>query len=108
MARTATRNGAEGNFKADIETHARKIRKDISALADSFAVAGGTLADDAKANAGAKADELRQLSEDTVRELRDQLADVEKQIGTQFRERPFTSLALAAAVGFLLAVMMRR
>jgi ElaB/YqjD/DUF883 family membrane-anchored ribosome-binding protein len=108
MARTATRNGSEGNFKADVETHARKIRKDISALADSLATAGGTLADDAKANAGAKADELRQLSEDTVRELQNQLALVEKQIATRFRERPLTSLALAAAVGFLFAVMMRR
>ena len=108
MAPTSKRNDNDGNFTADLEYHAGRIRKDISAIADSLATAGGTLADDAISNAGVKAAELRQYSEEPVSGLRDQLALVEKRIGSQFREHPVASLALAGAAGFLIALLMRR
>ena len=108
MARTATANGSVEAAKKDFERHAGQIRKDISALAESITDAGVSITDNAKSGASAKADELRQVSDETIRELRAQLATIEKQVGTQVRERPITALAAAAGVGFLIAMLARR
>lgn len=107
-ASTATANGSNEAIKKDFEKHAGRIRRDISALAESLSEAGSTLTDDAKAGANAKAMELRQASDETIRELRAQLESIEKQIGGHVRERPITALAAAAGVGFLIAMLARR
>ncbi|MEC9343986.1 MAG: DUF883 domain-containing protein [Pseudomonadota bacterium] len=110
MARTATRtaNGASEKIREDLEEHVGRIRKDIAALAGSITDAGSTLAGDARTGANAKATELRQVSEETIRDLRNQLETLEKQIGGKVRERPVAALAIAAGAGFLFAMLARR
>ena len=105
---STSRNGVTGDVMADFGTHANRIREDIATLASSISDAGSALSEDAKYNASAKAIELKQASQDAIRDLRNQLDAVEKQMSGQLRDRPFTTLAIAAGVGFLFAVLTRR
>lgn len=95
---------ATGASQADFERHAGRIREDIEKLAGSVAKAGSALS----ADAGAKAGELREASENTLRELRAQFADVEKQLSNKVHERPVAALGVAVGIGFLLAMITRR
>ncbi len=99
---------ATGATQADFERHASRIREDIEKLAGSVATAGSALSADVRANAGAKANELREASESTLRELRAQFHDVEKQLRTKVREKPVAALGVAVGIGFLIALIARR
>lgn len=110
MARTAAaskRNGTELTEK-EVQAHVGRIREDIAQLADNVTNAGTALVDGAKASANARADQAKQLSQDTIRELRAQLDDVERHVSRQVQERPLAALGVAAGVGFLIAMLARR
>lgn len=110
MARSMTSNinDTTDEMKKDFDVHAGRIRNEIASLASSVSEAGSNLASDAKAGASAKATELKQVTDQTIRDLRAQLEVLEKQVGDKVRERPVTALAIAAGVGFLVAMMARR
>lgn len=108
MARTAAVKTNGSQTSKEFEAHVGRIRDDIAKLASNVSEAGGAIVDGAKADANAKADQARQISQETIRELRAQLADIEKRVTTQVRERPLAALGVAAGVGFLLALMARR
>jgi ElaB/YqjD/DUF883 family membrane-anchored ribosome-binding protein len=109
MAHTSARNSSTaGKPRSELEAHAKRIRRDIAALADSVTDAGGAVAYNASSTAGRTAAELQKASQETVRELQAQLASVENRISDRIRERPLSSIALALGAGLALAFLMRR
>jgi ElaB/YqjD/DUF883 family membrane-anchored ribosome-binding protein len=62
----------------------------------------------ARKAASAKAEELRAQGEAAFDELRESALDYEKQIADAVREKPVTSLAIAAGVGFFFALLAQR
>ncbi|MCB1422466.1 MAG: DUF883 family protein [Nitratireductor sp.] len=116
MPRTATdtkTNGsanpkASGNLGKDIDKQIDRIRNEIRSLAETVTEAGVVVAGDVKTQAAAKASDARATSQQVFEDLNKQLATVEKQLAGHVRRKPVSSLAIAAGVGFLAALIARR
>ncbi|GHC76583.1 DUF883 family protein [Limoniibacter endophyticus] len=108
MATTNKSETAPRDAVKDIERDIQALREDIANLASQLAAAGKEQAQAAKGAAYAKAEELRRRGEDAVERARANAEDVEAQIIDHVHEKPITSLAIAAGVGFLTALILRR
>lgn len=85
---------AEGR---DLEADIERLREDIARLTEHLMQAG---------NRGMR--RARRAAMDSADQLRGSAEDLQNDMAETVRERPFAALALAAAAGFLVAVMMRR
>ncbi|MGE0233183.1 MAG: YqjD family protein [Flavobacteriaceae bacterium] len=93
---------------ADIEAQLGQVRDDIAMLAKSIAALGANKKTALKADAQRRLDNLGTASEEVLHSLNRQIGAIEKEISGQVRDRPLTTLGIAAGVGFLLAMVMRR
>lgn len=111
MSTTTTKSeaAAHGNVSATaIEKKIARLKSDMSDLATSLADLGMDTAKGVKSDADAKVAEFVQTGEATLDDLRAQLNLYERQVARTVRERPIAALGLAAALGFLLALLFRR
>lgn len=113
MATASTgKTGAAGDAaKAtpeDLEAELAQLRKDIARLTEQLAVTGEHGYAAARRAAEEGVEQLRVKGEAAVDVLRSNVNDVERQIVDAVREKPFTSLAIAAGIGYLFALLSRR
>ncbi|PRD43998.1 DNA gyrase subunit B [Phyllobacterium phragmitis] len=85
----------------DLQAQIIRLKEDIAGIAATIANMGSEKVREAKHGASDTYDSARQSGEDAIGELRDQIAQTA-------RDRPLTTIAAAAGVGFLLALMARR
>ncbi|GAB1583183.1 MULTISPECIES: YqjD family protein [Phyllobacteriaceae] len=85
----------------DLQAQIARLKEDIAGLASAIADLGSEKMHKAKRGAAETYESAYRSGEDAVTELRDQLAETA-------RERPLTTIAAAAGVGFLLALLARR
>lgn len=97
-------NGASPDLEADI----RQLRADIAKLTEQLTTTGEHSYSTARRAAREGVDQLRAQGEAALDGLRSNARDVEEQILATVREKPITSLAVAAGVGFLFALLSRR
>lgn len=103
MATTGARASREDNNAnarsnmQDMNSDIEQLRKDIAQLTDHLKQAGYRSVSRAQRAAKDSAGQLRGTAED----FQDDMAEM-------VREKPMAALAMAAGVGFLLAMMMRR
>lgn len=107
MAATAAKSGAK-NETDELKAEIAKLRKELSDLAKHVSEVGDMSARTARKAATAKAEELRKQGEAAFEDLRESALGYEKQLTDSVREKPVTSLAIAAGVGFVLALLARR
>ena len=108
MAATAATKSNPKNETEELKAEIAKLRKEISDLAKHVSQVGDMSARTARKTASAKAEELRNQGEAAFEELRSNALDYEKQLTETVREKPITSLAIAAGVGFFFALLARR
>ena len=111
MAATSKSTRSDGNANPvvdDIAERAARIRDDLAALGEALAGAGSVQSGVAREAAEHKIDELLKSGEQIVAELSDHYSRAEKQVSTTVRDKPFQSLGVAVAAGFLAAFLMRR
>jgi ElaB/YqjD/DUF883 family membrane-anchored ribosome-binding protein len=101
-------SAASGDLQADLQALRDDVARLTQQIADIFAAKGSTAwsrarasVDGAFADAGDKGNE----AVDAVLEVRDNMVGA---IDQSLRERPYTTLALAAAIGFLFGATWRR
>jgi len=113
-AKDATRESAKaasaasGDIQADLEALRNDVARLANQIADIFTAKGGAALGRAKSNIeGVMSDATAKGQEavDAVREVGDNLADA---IDESLEKRPYTTLALAAGIGFLFGVIWRR
>jgi ElaB/YqjD/DUF883 family membrane-anchored ribosome-binding protein len=99
---------ASGDIQADLAA----LRDDVSRLAsqigDIFAARGGDVWRKAKSNVGGVVSDVQDKGMEAVgavREVGDNMVDA---IDESLKRRPYTTLALAAAIGFLFGATWRR
>ncbi|RUM97675.1 DUF883 domain-containing protein [Pseudaminobacter arsenicus] len=97
-------NGAGPDLEADI----RQLRADIAKLTEQLATTGEHSYSTARRAAKEGVDQLRAQGEAAFEGLRSNARDVEEQVLATVREKPITSLAVAAGIGFLFALLSRR
>ena len=105
-----TENGAESGMRssADLDADIQQLREDIAKLAAQLSKTGEHGYGAARRAAAEGVDQLRAQGEAVMEGLRANAKDIEAQLMSTVREKPVTSLAIAAGVGFLFALLSRR
>jgi ElaB/YqjD/DUF883 family membrane-anchored ribosome-binding protein len=112
MAAAASRSEKSENggrlTPQDLEADIQQLKDDIAKLAKQLAATGEHSYGAVRRATAEGADQLRVQGEAALDTIRTNAKDIEQQILTTVREKPVTALAIAAGIGFLLAVMTRR
>ncbi|PSJ63421.1 DUF883 family protein [Kumtagia ephedrae] len=107
-AAKAAEDIAEDAARPDLEADIRQLRQDIAKLAEQLTKTGQHSYGTARRAAAEGAEQLRAQGEAAIQNLKSNARDLEDQLTTTVREKPITSLAIAAGVGYLLALLSRR
>lgn len=112
---SSTKKRDSAFFNGSVEDQLSEIRDDIAALSKILSKRGaqasrdvGAKAQDIRGHAEAGLGELRDQGEVLLAELRDRYAIAEKQVRQNVREHPIATIGAAAAIGVLLAIVLRR
>ncbi|TIX18016.1 MAG: DUF883 domain-containing protein [Mesorhizobium sp.] len=108
MATAAGKNATDGRTSPDLEADIRQLKADIEKLTKQLAKTGEHGYGTARRAATEGVEQLRAQGEAAFEGLRGNARDIEAQIVANVREKPVTSLAIAAGVGFLFALLARR
>jgi ElaB/YqjD/DUF883 family membrane-anchored ribosome-binding protein len=111
MAATTGKNakpGAEPLGQADLEAELQQLREDVAMLREQLARTGQHGYGAARKAAAEGVEQLRAQGEAAMEHLRTNARDIEDQLTVAVREKPVTALAIAAGVGYFLALLSRR
>ena len=92
------------NLAADVA----RLRDDVRKLTEQIQALGEQSMRTAKRAATEKVEQLKAQGEAAMSELRGNAEELEEQLVARVREKPITSLAMAAGLGYLFATIMRR
>lgn len=92
----------------DLEAEIAQLREDIAALAKQLQATGEHSYSTAKRAAAEGVEQLKAQGEAAYNTVRANARDMEAQLIASVREKPVTSLAIAAGAGFLFALLSRR
>ncbi|HEV7415799.1 MAG TPA: DUF883 domain-containing protein [Tianweitania sediminis] len=92
----------------DIEVQLQQLREDLAALARSVAAVGSEKADDYRRRARRATNDATDASLQMVEAAREQAMSLERDLERKIRTSPIQSVAMAAGVGFLIAMLARR
>lgn len=92
----------------DLEAEIARLKDDVAKLTDLISATGKHSYSAARKAATEGAEQLRVQGEAAVNALKSNANDLERQVTESVREKPITSLAIAAGVGFFLALLSRR
>ena len=106
--KTARRTSIGTDTASDIEAKINQIRADISSLAGHIGELGSTAADGAKGQAMSVKSDVLDASERALQDLRAQLSTLETDLRRHVRDKPLQTLGIAAGIGFLAAILLRR
>lgn len=93
---------------ADLEADIRQLKEDIEKLTRQLAATGEHGYGAARRATAEGVEQLKAHGEAALGSLRGSAEDIEAQIVARVREKPVTSLAIAAGVGYLFALLSRR
>lgn len=101
------RTGSAASTK-DIELQLEQLREDIAALAKTVAAVGNEKASEMKSKAKRAAADASDASYQIAEAAKNQALTWERDLEGQIRANPLQSVAIAAGVGFLFALLSRR
>lgn len=94
--------------QSEIEAQIATLREEISKLSAQIASSGERSYGAARKIASEGVDHLKAQGEAAVHRMRANAEDIEAQVIASVREKPVTSLAIAAGIGFVFAMIARR
>lgn len=92
----------------ELEIQISRLKDEIAGIAATLKDIGAEKVYGAKQTAANSYDDAVRRGEAAIDDVRQQVQDLEEQISSAVREKPLTSLAIAAGVGYLLAMIARR
>jgi len=92
----------------DLEADIKQLREDIAKLTEQLARTGQHSYGAARRAAAEGVEQLRAQGEAAMEGLKSNAQDFEDQLTAAVREKPITYLAIAAGIGYFLALMQRR
>jgi ElaB/YqjD/DUF883 family membrane-anchored ribosome-binding protein len=101
-------NMAGTSSTKDVEIQIQQLREDIAALARSVAAVGSEKADDYRVRVRRATNDATEASMQMVEAAREHALSMEKDLERKIRTNPLQSVAMAAGVGFLIAMLARR
>jgi ElaB/YqjD/DUF883 family membrane-anchored ribosome-binding protein len=103
-----TATGSSTSTNRDIDGQLQQLRSDIASLAKTVAAVGSDKATEAKGRARRAASDAVDSSYQMVEAAKDQAMTWERDLERQIRMKPIQSVAIAAGVGFVFALLSRR
>lgn len=94
--------------KRSLEQDIAQLKKDLAKLAEQFSKTGQHSYGAAKRAATEGVEQLKSQGEAAFGDFKAGAENIEVQLSEAVREKPVTSLAIAAGVGFLFAMLSRR
>lgn len=92
----------------DLHVQIEQLRKEISQIASTLTEVGNEKLASAKDKAGKLYTNAKETGEEAFSTAKEKVSNLESQMCDCVRQKPATSLAVAAGVGFLLAMLVRR
>lgn len=92
----------------ELEAEIARLREEMAKLAEQIGRTRDSSYTAARQAASEGMEHLKAQGEAAMEGVRENARDVEKQLSEAVREKPITSLAIAACVGFLFAALTRR
>lgn len=112
MVASATGPGKSSNASkssaAELEAQIEILRAEVAKLSEQLESSSEISVRAMKKAAAAGVDQIKSQGEAAYEGFRANARDIEGQVYATVREKPATSLAIAAAVGYLLAIISRR
>ena len=108
MAAAAGKQGNGTKTAPDLEADIKQLKADIEALTKQLALTGEHGYGAARRAATQGAEQLKVQGDAALDSISATARDLEDQLMQTVREKPVTSLAIAAGVGFLVALLARR
>jgi ElaB/YqjD/DUF883 family membrane-anchored ribosome-binding protein len=99
---------AAASSTKDVEIQIQQLREDIAALARSVAAVGSEKAEDYRHRVRRATNDATDASMQMVEAAREHALSMEKDLERKIRTNPLQSVAMAAGVGFLIAMLARR
>lgn len=96
------------SVSVELEAEIARLREDVARLTEQLGRTGEHTLAAARRAASDGAEQLRAKGEAAVETLRSKSDDLEQQVSDRVREKPITSLAIAAGIGFFFALLSRR
>jgi len=97
-----------GATERSLEDDIKQLQKDVAKLTEMLAKTGRHSYDTARKAASVGMDQLKSEGQSAFDDFRVGAENVEAELTDAVREKPVTSLAIAAGVGFLFALLSRR
>lgn len=93
---------------AEVSAQLAQLREDLANLASSVKALGAGVSSEVKARASRVADEAIAAGEETVDNVRNEIQSINDSLVYQVQKNPLQALGIAAAAGFLIAIVTRR
>lgn len=94
--------------KTDLEKQLHDLRKDVAAITSTLTELGSKKLHDAKGRAQSMYGRARTQGDELLSDARNKLNETQETVCEYVHEKPITSLAIAAGVGFILGQILRR
>lgn len=104
---TAAKTNSKSNI-GDVEKQIAVLREDISNLTSAVANTGVAKAAEAKNALQDKGAQAAEVSKQQLAALRKELDILDDKVTKHVKEKPYQSLAIAAGVGVLAAILMKK
>ncbi|HEY6994582.1 MAG TPA: hypothetical protein VH397_12785 [Xanthobacteraceae bacterium] len=101
-------SAASGDIQADLEALRSDVTRLGNQIADIFASKGGAAWSRARSNVEGVMSDVSAKGQEAVEAVRDVGDNVVDAIDESLKKRPYTTLAIAAAIGFLFGATWRR
>lgn len=98
----------EAQTRAELEAEVARLKGDVTKLKEQVRETGQRSYRSAQRVASSGLESVKARSEAAIEDIRGQAKDYEAQLEEAVREKPISSLAIAAGVGFVLALLTRR
>lgn len=109
MARdTKTVNDVQDDSTAELQAQIAQLKEDIASIAATLTEIGAQKISKAKQNAADAYNDAYEQGEETLNSFKNSACSIEEQVTDYVQDRPITSLACAAAFGYLFAALTRR
>lgn len=100
--------GSRNSSREEFERQIAILKEELESVKEQLSRSTGRSASAARKAALSGAENLKEHGEAAMEELRAGARDMEAQLIATVREKPVTSLAMAACAGFLFALIARR
>ncbi|MET3662735.1 ElaB/YqjD/DUF883 family membrane-anchored ribosome-binding protein [Aquamicrobium ahrensii] len=104
----AGKSATDNKSSTDLEAEIEQLKADIERLTKQLSETGEQGYNTARKAAAQGVEQLRVQGEAAMDSIKSNARDLEEQVLVNVREKPVTSLAIAAGLGFLIGLMSRR